>query len=115
MSFTYEQLAQVAFKIISLAGEAKSEAMLAIYDAKKNLFKKATQRIAVANKNINNASMQHCDLIQKEAQGEKVDVPLILLHAEDILLSTQSLILLAQEIIDLHQNVWQLSQNLKPK
>ncbi|KFB07872.1 PTS lactose/cellobiose transporter subunit IIA [Malacoplasma iowae] len=105
MSFTYEKLAEVAFQIITFTGEAKSFAMLAIYAAKDKKFEEAKENIKKANENINKASEQHFDLIQKEASGETINVPLILMHAEDQLLSTQTLILMAEEMIDLHKKL----------
>ncbi len=103
--FTLEDLSQVAFKIITSAGEAKSEAMMAIYDAKAGKFEDAKEKMKKANENINIASEAHFELIQAEAQGNEINVPLILLHAEDQLLCTQTIILLAEEFIDLHKKI----------
>lgn len=103
--FTLEELSQVAFNIITSAGEAKSEAMMAIFDAKSGNFDEASSKMKEANKHINVASEAHFELIQAEAQGNEINVPLILMHAEDQLLSTQTLILLAEEIIELHKKV----------
>ena len=103
--FNYEDLAQVAFQIITHAGEAKSEAMLAIYGAKEKKFDSALKHMEKANSEINIASEQHFELIQAEAQGTQINIPLLLMHAEDQLLSTQTLLLMAEEIIDLHKKV----------
>lgn len=103
--FTLEELSQVAFQIITHAGEAKSEAMMAIYDARENKFSEAREKIAKANKAINIASEQHFELIQSEAQGNRIHIPLILMHAEDQLLSTQTLILLAEEMVNLYEKI----------
>lgn len=105
MSFTYEELAQVAFQIITFSGEAKSFAMLAVYAAKEGKFDEANENIKKANENIHKAGEQHFELIQKEASGERINVPLILLHAEDQLLSTQTLILMAQELVEVHKKL----------
>lgn len=104
--FSLEELSQVAFQIISFAGEAKSEAMLGIYAARDAAdFAKAQNHIKQANDLINQATKTHFELIQEEAQGNQIWIPLILMHAEDQLLSTQSVILLAEEIIRLHQKI----------
>ena len=104
-TFTLEQLSEVAFQIITYAGEAKSEAMLAIYEAKAKNFDQAQEKITLANQAINQASHQHFELIQAEAQGSKIEIPLLLMHAEDQLLTTQTLILLAQEMVDLYKSI----------
>ncbi len=103
--FTLEELSQVAFQIITNAGEAKSEAMLAIYDAKENKINEAKEKLSKANKSINIASEAHFELIQAEAQGIQINIPLILMHAEDQLLSTQTLILLAEEFVALYEKI----------
>lgn len=103
--FSLEELSQVAFQIITHAGEAKSEAMMAIYDAKENKINEAREKIDKANKAMIIASEQHFELIQSEAQGNRIQIPLILMHAEDQLLSTQTLILLAEEIVNLHEKI----------
>lgn len=103
--YDYEQLSKVAFNIIVHSGEAKSFAMEAIYEAKKKNFDLAKEKLLLADKEIIEASKQHTDLIQDEAQGIKIDIPLLLMHAEDQLLSTQSLILMAEEIVTLHQTI----------
>ena len=104
-SFTFEQLSEVAFQIIAFAGEAKSDAMLAIYEAKVGKYAEAETKINLANEAINKASHQHFELIQAEAQGNKIEIPLLLMHAEDQLLTTQTLILLAQEMVDLYKKI----------
>lgn len=101
--YNYESLAQVSFQIITYAGVAKSDAMLAIQDAKEGKFDEAKSKIDSAHKNLIEAEKQHANLIQDEAAGEKIEIPLLLLHAEDQLLCTQTLILLAEEIIELHK------------
>lgn len=103
--YTYEKLAEVSFNIITYSGEAKSNAMLAIYAAKANNIEEAKQKLEQANKDIIKASEQHVELIQQEAQGNKIDVPLLLLHAEDQLLTTQTLILMAEEFVNLYELV----------
>lgn len=105
MEITKEKLESVSFQIITHAGEAKSEAMLAIYAAKDGNFDEAQEKLKIANKQINIASEQHFELIQHEAQGNQIQIPLLLMHAEDQLLSTQTLILMAEEIINLHKKL----------
>ncbi len=105
MKYSYEQLAEFSFKIITFAGEAKSEAMLGIYAAKANKFDEAEQHIHNAETSLIEAEKQHMELIQAEAQGEKIEIPLLFMHAEDQMLTTQTLILVAKEFIDLYKTV----------
>lgn len=105
MSYTYEILAGISFQIITYAGSAKSDAMLALYDAKEGKFAEAALKITSSHKNMIEAEKQHADLVQKEAGGLKIDVPLLLIHAEDQLLSTQTLILLVEEMIEMYKRM----------
>ncbi|MGL4343492.1 MAG: PTS lactose/cellobiose transporter subunit IIA [Metamycoplasmataceae bacterium] len=105
MAFTLEKLTEISFQIITFVGMAKSDAMEGIYAAKAGNFELAKQKIDSAHQNMVTAEKQHFDLIQKEAAGQEIKVPLILMHAEDQLLSTQTLILLAEEMIDIHKKM----------
>lgn len=105
MSYTYEQLAEISFKIITFAGMAKSDAMEAIYAAKAKRFEEAKEKMDAAHKNLIEAEKQHTELIQKEAAGVSINIPLLFMHAEDQMLCTQTLMLLADEIIDLHKEL----------
>lgn len=103
--YNYEKLAGISFQIITFAGCAKSDAMMAIYAAKEGKFEEAEEKIKEAEKNLIEAEKQHADLVQDEAAGEKIDIPLLLMHAEDQMLTTQTLILMAKEFIDLYKKI----------
>lgn len=105
MEYTYEKLTEISFKIITFAGEAKSEAMLGLYAAKKQDFITAEKKLKIAHENLILAEKQHAELIQKEAQGVEIKIPLILMHSEDQLLSTETLILMVEEIIELYKKI----------
>ncbi|MGL4951556.1 MAG: PTS lactose/cellobiose transporter subunit IIA [Mycoplasma sp.] len=105
MSYTYEKLAELSFQIITFAGCAKSDAMEAIYAAKVGKFDEAKEKMSSAHKNLIEAEKQHAELIQKEAQGVEIRIPLLFMHAEDQMLCTQTLMILADEIIDLHKEM----------
>ncbi|MGL4647504.1 MAG: PTS lactose/cellobiose transporter subunit IIA [Mycoplasmoidaceae bacterium] len=104
--FTFNELAERSFQIITYAGMAKSDAMEAIYAAKKDDFETAKTKLESSHKNMIEAEKFHADLVQHEARVEEaINAPLLLIHAEDQLLSTQTLILMAEEIIDLHKKI----------
>ena len=103
--YNYEQLAGISFQIITYAGSAKSDAMMAIYAAKEGKFDEAEKNIKEAEKNLIEAEKQHASLVQDEATGESINIPLLLMHAEDQMLTTQTLILMAKEFIDLYKKI----------
>ncbi|HJA89451.1 MAG TPA: PTS lactose/cellobiose transporter subunit IIA, partial [Candidatus Jeotgalibaca merdavium] len=47
----------------------------------------------------------HTSLIQKEAAGEKVELSLIIMHAEDQLMSTETTKLLIEEMIEMFKQL----------
>lgn len=96
---------KVAFDIIVDAGQAKEHALKAIDLADENKFDEAKKLIADANKQIAAASKHHFEVIAAEADGKKVELSVLFMHAEDQLLSTQTLIILAEKIIKLHKKI----------
>lgn len=104
MSYTYEKLAEISFHIITYSGMAKSNAMLALYDAKAGNYDAAALKMEESHKNMIEAEKQHADLVQKEAAGEVIHSPVLLIHAEDQLLTTQTLMLMVEEMIEMYKN-----------
>jgi PTS system cellobiose-specific IIA component len=99
-----EGLEQTCFQIISFSGTAKSMYIEAIQYAKSGDFEKADQSMKDAEEIFVSAHKVHMDLISKEAGGEKQDVSLLLIHAEDQMATCESMKILAQEIIDLYKD-----------
>ena len=108
-----EELSEVAFYIISFAGEAKSLGVEAIQDAKDGKFEEALTKLKEAKTKFTDAAHKHLSLIQKEAQGEQIDFMLLFMHAEDILLTTETFLLLVKEHIAIHQKFKELSDAIK--
>lgn len=96
---------QISMNMIVKIGEAKSEAMEAIYAAKEGRMSESDAKMQKANEYITEASHMHFDVIREESSGVQLEYKVLFIHAEDQLLSTQTLILLAQEIIDLHKKI----------
>lgn len=99
-----EDMELLCFKIISAVGEAKSDYIAAIEAAKKGEFAKAEELIKHGESVFINGHHAHAGLIQKEASGEKTEVCLLLMHAEDQLMAAETIKILANEIIDLYKN-----------
>ncbi|KAF5295331.1 hypothetical protein FQR65_LT19907 [Abscondita terminalis] len=88
---TFEQLKNTE-------GEAKGFAMQAIKAAKEGDFDKAQKMLDDSEKSRVQASHAHMDVIAKEAQGEKLQIPVLFMHAEDQMMNTETLTLLAKEM-----------------
>jgi len=104
---------KVAFGLIMVAGDARSEAMLSIRSAKNGDISKAEELLKSAENRLLEAHQMQTDLIQQEAQGNKVDVNIILVHSQDHLTSAMVIIDLAKEFIDMYVEVLSLKDALR--
>ena len=96
---------EVEFKLIMHSGNAKSYAMEAIREADKGNFEKANELLKEADKELLNAQKSHSGVVQSEAAGERVEVSLLLVHAEDHLASSTVLVSLAKEMVKMHHKL----------
>lgn len=78
-----EDMEQTVFQIISYAGDAKSNSLMALDFAGKNNFDDADKCINEANEELIKAHDLHSKLLQRFSLGEKVEVNILLTHAQD--------------------------------
>ncbi|SCY36567.1 PTS lactose/cellobiose transporter subunit IIA [Alkaliphilus peptidifermentans] len=93
------------FTIITHSGEARSSSMEAIQNAKKGDYKKATKCMEDAKEKLALAHEAQTMLIHSEAQGNKVEISLLMIHAQDHLMNAMTVKDLAEEFVDLYRNV----------
>ena len=98
-----EDMELICFKIISAVGEAKSDYDLAMEEAEKGNFDKAEELIKEGDACYVRGHQVHASLIQKEASGEKTEVVLLLMHAEDQLMAAETIKLMAEKLIALYK------------
>lgn len=99
-----EDLEQTIMQLIIYGGNAKSDAMLAIQAAKEGNFEAADQHLTLADEALLEAHHSQTALIQGEARGERTEVSLLLVHAQDHLMNAITFKDLANEIVDLYRN-----------
>ena len=68
-------------------------------------YEKAEEAIKHGEACYLNGHKQHAELITKEAGGERTEVCLLLMHAEDQLMAAETIKLLAVELIELYKKV----------
>ncbi|UZQ83318.1 PTS lactose/cellobiose transporter subunit IIA [Thermoanaerobacter sp. RKWS2] len=100
-------LEQIVFTIISHAGNAKSNSFEALKHAKEGNFKEAEDCLKKAGEELLQAHHVQTDMIHKEARGEKQEVTLLLVHAEDHLMNAILAKELITEIIELYKIIYQ--------
>ena len=99
------ELELVAFEIISNVGMAKSLAMEAIREAGEDNYEEAEKKIVEAKDFLVQGHHAHAGLISKEANGEKLEFSLIIMHAEDQLISAETIKDLAIELIEMNKKI----------
>ena len=91
--------------IITHSGDARSSSMEAIGYAKKGDFEMAERCVEEASKKLALAHREQTTLIHAEAQGEKQEVSLLLVHAQDHLMNAMTVKDLANEFIDIYRKM----------
>lgn len=94
---------ELAFNLILHAGNAKSSAMLAIKEAREFNFEAAAERLKQAEEESTLAHQTQTDMIQAEANGRKMNVDLIMVHAQDHLNGAMLVLDQARELINVYR------------
>ena len=95
----------IAMTLIGHAGETKSLAFQAINEAKKGNFSEAENLLKKSTEEMLKAHELQTDLIIKEADGEKMEVGLIMVHAQDHLMTAIFFKELAKEFIEVYKKL----------
>ena len=95
----------VAFKIISIAGNAKSSAMMAIRESRDANFEEAEKLLAEADSDLVKAHDFQTKMLNEEARGNAVPLNIILIHAQDHLTGAILVRDLAEEFIDINKRL----------
>ena len=94
---------KIIMDLIIFSGEARSYAMEAMQLAKIGQIDEARNLIEKSIDTLGNAHATQTSLIQNEAAGDKCEVSLLLVHAQDHLMTSMLARELAEEIIHLYQ------------
>lgn len=95
----------ICFQIISSVGMARGSFIEAIDYACDGKYDEAEEKIKEGDEFFHQGHIAHAELIQKEASGEKQEVVLLLVHAEDQLMSAESFKILAEKFITLNKRI----------
>ncbi|TDT51900.1 PTS lactose/cellobiose transporter subunit IIA [Fonticella tunisiensis] len=97
---------EIVMTIILSGGNARSFAMEAISLAKKGDIKGAREALAKAEEELGAAHRIQTELIQNEAAGNRTEVGLLMVHAQDHLMNAITVKDLANEIIDVYEKLY---------
>ncbi|EOR27315.1 MULTISPECIES: PTS lactose/cellobiose transporter subunit IIA [Clostridium] len=96
---------KIIMNLIIFSGEARSYAMEAMQLAKIGQIDEARELLEKSKETLGDAHATQTSLIQKEAAGDRSEVSLLLVHAQDHLMTSIVVKDLAEEIIDLHEKL----------
>lgn len=96
---------EIIMNLIIHSGEARSYAMEAMQLAKNGDIEGAKELIEKSSIQLGEAHKSQTALIQGEAGGNKLEISMLLIHAQDHLMTTMTLKDLAYEIVDLYQKI----------
>ncbi|WP_315068584.1 PTS lactose/cellobiose transporter subunit IIA [uncultured Clostridium sp.] len=94
---------EIIMNLIIHSGEARSYSMEAIQCAKNEDIAEARKLIEKAEIELSKAHNIQTSLIQKEADGGKTELSLLMVHAQDHFMTSMTLKYLAIEIIYVHE------------
>lgn len=100
------EMNEISFQIIVRAGEARSIAMESLAVAKTGDIDGASRLLKEARNEIHNAHQYQTSLINAEANGEKNEINVLLVHSQDHLMNAMTVLDLAEEFINLYEVVY---------
>ena len=97
-------LETIAMTLVGNAGEGRSLAFEALNEAKKGNFEKAEQLLKESQERTLAAHEIQTQLICNEADGNKTEMSLLMVHAQDHLMTSMLARELITELIEIYQN-----------
>ena len=91
-----------AMQLMVNAGDAKKAAKKALDAARAGKMTVAKQQLATAQATLNEAHNIQTKMLTTEAQGKKVELTLLIVHAQDHLMTAITYVDLAEEIVHLY-------------
>lgn len=95
----------ICFEIISNAGAAKSNFIEALELVKNQRFDESEVMIKEGEEFLGEAHKAHSQLIMQEGSGKKVEMSLLLMHAEDQLMSVETIKIIMMELINTNKDL----------
>lgn len=96
---------EIAMELVGNAGESRSLAFEALNAAKKGDYEEAEKKLQESKEKMLRAHHIQTELICKEADGEKVELGLIMVHAQDHLMTAILARDLITEMIEVYKKI----------
>lgn len=98
-----EKIQEIAFEIILYSGDARTLVHEGFQAMRADKFEKAAEKLEAANESLVKAHKSQTGLLQAYANGEKVVMEVIMVHAQDHLMTTMTLREVALEMLALYE------------
>lgn len=98
-----EDLEQIAFEIVAYSGDARTKLLNAVKEAKNKNFAKCEKLIIEAKECLSDAHKSQTEMLVAEAQGNKIDVGFLTVHAQDHLMTTLLLKDIVENLLDIYR------------
>ena len=92
-----------SFKLILYAGNSKNKSIKSLDYSKQRKFEEASALIEEAKEELILAHEEQSSLMVKEATGKKVDMNMLLVHAQDHICVAEIYLSLAEEVLELRR------------
>ena len=100
----------IAFKMIADAGDSRADSIYAIQEAQKGNIEIAKNLLLSAKKKMQNSHKFQFDLITAEANGNSIEINILLIHAEDHLSMATIMIDVASAFITNAEQIVELKE-----
>ena len=98
-----EKNIQEIMNLIIYGGDGKSSTMEAIHAAKEGNFDLADEKIQAAEKSLLEAHHTQTEMLTQEANGDSVEMSLLMVHGQDHLMTGMMFKDLAKELVDVYR------------
>ncbi|MBZ6003151.1 PTS cellobiose transporter subunit IIA [Leuconostoc gelidum subsp. aenigmaticum] len=110
-----EEIQVIAFEIILHSGNSRTNIHEAFEAMRRKDFKLSDQKLKDSNAELLLAHKAQTNLLQTYAAGTKIDMEIILVHAQDHLMTTMTLREMAIEMQNLYREVKNIEDSSKPE
>ena len=100
-----EELEMTIMNIIINAGDCKNHAYIALNNVNEGNYEEANKEMQLANDALAKAHDSQTMFLHKEANGEKIDMSVLFVHAQDHLMTAITEKNLIEQIIELRKVV----------
>ena len=98
-----EELEMAIMNIIMNAGDCKNHAYMALKNVNEGKYQEADNELQLANDALGKAHDGQTMFLYKEANGEKIEISVLFVHAQDHLMTAISEKNLIEQIIELRK------------